>query len=53
MDKKSVVKFVLGACVIGWGSGVNTQDAEAQQFQILEEISIAPGTTEELSLIHI
>ena len=47
MDKKSVVKFVLGACVIGWGSGVNTQDAEAQQFQILEEISIAPGTTEE------
>ena len=47
MDKTSVIKIVLGVCVIGWGSGMNTQEAGAQPFQILEEISIAPGTTEE------
>lgn len=46
MKTKSVAAFFVGVCVMGWGCGVSTQEAEAQ-FQIVEDIHIAPGTAEE------
>ena len=46
MKTKSVAAFVVGVCVMAWGCGVSPQEAEAQ-FQVVEEIHIAPGTGEE------
>jgi len=46
MKTKAVAMFVVGVCIMAWGCGVSTQQAEAQ-FRVLEEIYIAPGTAEE------
>ena len=46
MKRKSVATFVFGVCVIAWGCGVSTQQAEVQ-FRLLEEVYITPGTAEE------
>lgn len=46
MKSKAVAMFVVGVCIMAWGCGVSTQQAEAQ-FRVLEEIYIAPGTAEE------
>ena len=46
MKSKAVAMFVVGVCIMAWGCGLSTQQAEAQ-FRIVEEIYIAPGTAEE------
>ena len=56
MKTKAVAMFVVGVCIMAWGCGVSTQQAEAQsrvleeiydEIYIAEEIYIAPGTAEE------
>ena len=51
MKTKAVAMFVVGVCIMAWGCGVSTQQAEAQ-FRIVEEIYIAPGTAEEFEAAY-